>query len=164
MNWDALGAIAESVGAIGVVASLVYLAIQLRHNSKTISEESFQNLLNNYHGAMDRLISDPVLNRIWHTGLREPDVLDKDERTLWITQMHAFLRRYENIILQSQKYPVNTGVITGIQNQWHWMLEQPGARKFWPKAYSVYSDEFVEFVERRHHLKTNDDSSSAHKL
>ena len=30
MNWDALGAIAELVGAIAVVATLTYLAIQIR--------------------------------------------------------------------------------------------------------------------------------------
>lgn len=30
MNWDALGAIAELVGAIAVVASLLYLAVQVR--------------------------------------------------------------------------------------------------------------------------------------
>ena len=26
MNWDAIGAIAETLGAVGVIASLVYLA------------------------------------------------------------------------------------------------------------------------------------------
>jgi hypothetical protein len=30
MNWDAIGAIAELLGAIGVIASLVYLAGQIR--------------------------------------------------------------------------------------------------------------------------------------
>lgn len=160
MNWDAIGALAELVGAGGVVASLVYLGIQLRQNSKTIAEEIFQNLLNNYHGAMDNLISDPALNRVWHTGLRDFDVLDKDERMLWATQMHAFLRRYENIVLQSKKYPVNTSVITGIQNQWHLLLTQPGARKFWPKAYGVYSAEFVEFLDQRHHLGIGEDSNN----
>ncbi len=30
MNWDAIGAIAELLGAIGVIASLVYLAAQIR--------------------------------------------------------------------------------------------------------------------------------------
>jgi len=161
MNWDAIGAIAELVGAVGVVASLAYLGTQLRQNSRTISEEIFQNSLNNYHGAMDILISDPALNRIWYAGLEDFDVLDKDEKLLWATQMHAFLRRYENIILQSQKYPVNTGVVTGIQNQWHWLLTQPGAQAFWPKAAGVYSDEFVEFVDQRHYPGVGVDSNSA---
>jgi hypothetical protein len=29
MNWDAIGAIAELLGAIGVIASLIYLARQI---------------------------------------------------------------------------------------------------------------------------------------
>ena len=33
MNWDALGAVAETVSAIGVIATLVYLAIQIRGNT-----------------------------------------------------------------------------------------------------------------------------------
>lgn len=33
MHWQALGAIGELGGAIGVVATLVYLSIQIRQNS-----------------------------------------------------------------------------------------------------------------------------------
>ena len=77
MNWDAIGAIAELVGAMGVVASLAYLGIQLRQNSRTISEQIFQNLLNDYHGAMDNLINDAAINRIWYLGLRDFDALAK---------------------------------------------------------------------------------------
>ena len=36
MNWEAVGAIGETIGALGVVVSLVYLAIQLRTNSQTL--------------------------------------------------------------------------------------------------------------------------------
>ena len=31
MNWDAVGAIAESLGAVAVLATLVYLSVQVRH-------------------------------------------------------------------------------------------------------------------------------------
>jgi hypothetical protein len=36
MNWEAVGAIGETVSALAVVVSLVYLAIQLRTNSQTL--------------------------------------------------------------------------------------------------------------------------------
>ena len=36
MNWDAMSTIAEVVSAIAVVVSLVYLAIQLRTNTKAL--------------------------------------------------------------------------------------------------------------------------------
>ena len=43
MNWDALGAIAELLGAVGVIATLLYLAKQIGQNSQmmraTIKQE-----------------------------------------------------------------------------------------------------------------------------
>jgi hypothetical protein len=33
MDWDALGAIAEAVGAIAIIVSLVYVAAQIRQNN-----------------------------------------------------------------------------------------------------------------------------------
>lgn len=35
MNWEAIATIAELVGAIGVIASLVYLAVQIRDNTRS---------------------------------------------------------------------------------------------------------------------------------
>ena len=36
MNWEAVGAVAELLGAIGVIASLFYLASQIRRNSESV--------------------------------------------------------------------------------------------------------------------------------
>ena len=36
MNWEAAAAIAEWIGVIAVVASLVYVALQLRQNTHTV--------------------------------------------------------------------------------------------------------------------------------
>ena len=40
MNWDAIGAIAELLGAVGVIASLVYLAGQIRHSREQMGENT----------------------------------------------------------------------------------------------------------------------------
>ncbi len=40
MNWDAIGAIAELLGAIGVIASLVYLAGQVRQSRDQMRENT----------------------------------------------------------------------------------------------------------------------------
>ena len=54
MNWDALGAIAELVGAIAVLLTLIYLAVQIRQNNKLAevqlmqAESSFEHFLLEY--------------------------------------------------------------------------------------------------------------------
>ena len=42
MNWEALGAIAELLGALGVIATVVYLAVQIRHNTTALHSASYQ--------------------------------------------------------------------------------------------------------------------------
>ena len=38
MNWEALGAIGEIVGAVAVIATLAYLAVQIRQNSLALPD------------------------------------------------------------------------------------------------------------------------------
>jgi hypothetical protein len=40
MNWDALGAVAELIGALAVVITLIFLAIQLRRGAYSIDESN----------------------------------------------------------------------------------------------------------------------------
>ena len=42
MNWDAIGAIGEIDGAIAVVATLFYLAAQIRHGVKIAESDAFE--------------------------------------------------------------------------------------------------------------------------
>ncbi len=40
MNWDAIGAIAELLGAVGVIASLIYLATQIRQSHEQMNQNT----------------------------------------------------------------------------------------------------------------------------
>jgi hypothetical protein len=42
VNWEAIGAIGEVVGALGVIATLVYLAAQIRQNSNVVRSATRQ--------------------------------------------------------------------------------------------------------------------------
>ena len=50
MDWDAVGAIAEVIGVIAVVVSLVYLAIQVRQNTAQLR---IDNLRETVRGTLD---------------------------------------------------------------------------------------------------------------
>jgi hypothetical protein len=40
MNWDVIGAIAETLGAAGGIASLVYLGTQIRHSREQMRQDT----------------------------------------------------------------------------------------------------------------------------
>ena len=45
MNWEAFGAIGEGVGAIGVILTLGFLALQIRQNTKGLVAEMNINIM-----------------------------------------------------------------------------------------------------------------------
>ena len=48
MNWEALGAIAELLGAISVLLTLIYLAIQVRENSKVQTINTYNSVMGGF--------------------------------------------------------------------------------------------------------------------
>ena len=40
MNWDAIAAVAETIGSIAIVITIAYLALQIRQSSKLANSTS----------------------------------------------------------------------------------------------------------------------------
>lgn len=65
MNWEAVTAIAESIGVIGVIVSLVYLAIQVRHSNQVADDAAFKTTLelsiSSHHEMIEGANGDAVI-------------------------------------------------------------------------------------------------------
>jgi hypothetical protein len=61
MNWDALGAIGELLGAAAVVLTLGYLAIQIRHSNNQTAANMGARILDEYKRMQEVGISNPYL-------------------------------------------------------------------------------------------------------
>jgi len=69
MNWEALAAIGELVGAFGVIASLGYLAIQIRQNTRQI-RQNIQSFLGPFFHGIDSIF------KLFEKGLVDPENWD----------------------------------------------------------------------------------------
>ncbi len=79
MNWDAIGAVGEILGALAVVITLVYLSIQLRQNTKALHSTATQSAHDQTTGAYRALSLEESLADIWVRGVRDPDSLSDTE-------------------------------------------------------------------------------------
>ena len=57
MNWDALGAISEFLGALAVLATLLYLAVQVRHSRLQLEKNEKIALGQIYQSRSDMLVN-----------------------------------------------------------------------------------------------------------
>ena len=90
MNWEAVSTIAEVIGAVAVVVSLVYLAVQIRQNTRQVEEQGRAQrfsalgvLFDNWRTFRGNISADPAVAGIWRRGNEDPAQLDKDERVVF---------------------------------------------------------------------------------
>ena len=86
MNWDALGAIAEVLGAIGVIATLGYLALQIRQNTAAQSAATELEKSSAYSRFHSNIARSETLADIWEKGFEDEASLTPHEkrRFIWI--------------------------------------------------------------------------------
>ena len=79
MSIMELGALGEFLGSIGVIATLIYLATQIRQNTKqlhaTTSNQEFENVALAYEPVYR-----PHLGPVWVKGQSNPDALSHDDQ------------------------------------------------------------------------------------
>lgn len=91
MNWDAASTLAELVGAAGVIASLIYLAIQIRQSTKVSRAEMTKDLYLASRTAIMDIASNDVLAKI-STEIRQFENEDLMRRNMFY---QSFFRLYE---------------------------------------------------------------------
>jgi hypothetical protein len=155
MNWDAIGAIAELLGAIGVIASLVYLATQIRQsreqmveNTRALRAGTYQDFQRNVDEVFNRLIVDPENRRPIRLGMADYAKLNEDDAFLFQFWISSVLHTYENALYQRR---------VGLLDEERWRVQllalssallNPGVGQWWNAAgYRSYSPEFVALVE-----------------
>jgi hypothetical protein len=101
MNWDAVGAVAELLGALGVIASLVYLGRQISHNSRIVQASTNQAVADSAQARLLTLASSPSLAESL-AKLRAGDApkLTPAEALQTSYFRHAMFRGFENTFIQ----------------------------------------------------------------
>jgi len=97
MNWDAIGALAEAVGAVGVIGSIVYLAVQIRENTRGMRATAGFDASHSWASANDTLNQLSPSAKLATMKSYTPDVRDfefDDVTSLELTVYHrsAFQR------------------------------------------------------------------------
>jgi len=97
MNWEMLSAIGSILGAITVVATLAYLAKQIRASTRATQHAAAQDLLNGARLLLGEIGSSPQVSRIWRLGLAGEE-LTPDElvqfRVLVMQMTYDWMRVY----------------------------------------------------------------------
>ena len=150
MSWEAIGAIGEVVGAIAVILTLVYLAVQVRGNSELLQRTvqatrttNSQSVIENYNDWRAALL-DGNNTDVWFRGINDLDALDSNERLRFTFLASSFMWNCW-FMYQLQ---LNEGLMADVNARiWQDLFMHPGFRQWLLDHRQFHSDDFGEFLD-----------------
>lgn len=79
MNWDAIGALGELIGALVVLITLIYLAVQIRQNAQATRAATEMQATEMLRSWAEARASDPNYQRIWNELAEGREISDNDK-------------------------------------------------------------------------------------
>lgn len=135
--------IAEIIGLIVIMISLVFIAVQVKQSTDAMRSEARQTQTNLDLSLVSRLVEYPEIGRIFSQS-EVPSFEEKIQLNFWMigqlrTREHEWLQ-YKSGALDKETWESYRGVI-------YFVLGTPRAREMWNLTKVYFNEEFVSMVQ-----------------
>jgi hypothetical protein len=147
MNWEAIGAISDSVGAAGVIVTLIYLAIQITRNTKATRQQSYNDLVARRSAWMSEVADNREMTVIFYAGAQGELTNGLDSQRFLLVMIN-FMSHFQDAYLQFQAGIVEEDVWQAERKILAAVLHTPGVDDWWHHATQFFMPDFVKEVAR----------------
>ena len=149
MTVEQFANLAEIIGVILVIASLVYVAQQLRQNTAMMRVGASNERVKRDFDIVANLLDSRDLAEVWVKGGTQFDALDE------VDQQRAIFFEYRAIVLWHHVFELRQQRLTS-DADWHWnewIIQNIGRRQAVREAWQVfknsYEKPFQEYIDRQ---------------
>lgn len=156
MNWEAIAAIGEMIGAIGVILTLGYLAYQIRQNTQQLAQNERTSIAaavnvstTSYRENRRYIYTSAEVSEITRKGMMDPQGLDDSDIYRFRLVLHNLVDALWDIYSQtvSTGYSTETWDMLGVKLVER-VLSTNGGRWFWTNFGDDYTGDFRAEIDR----------------
>ena len=148
MNWEAISAIGQIVGAFAVVISLIYLASEVRRNTRATQLAAMRSMHDAFNRWIQQLTERPDVRELYYRGIHDFDSLKGADLVGFSTLMNQLFRTLRRCITSSLAGHLEKGVWHGWKRPIASFNAYPGVQAWWRLRSHWFSEEFVKFVNQ----------------
>ena len=145
MDIQDLGSIGEIIGALAVIATLVYLSRQIAQANNATHRQMYSQAATAVSEFWLNLAREPELHSLFRNMLAAPESLTKADLERAFLVMDSYLALMESYYLHNRQF----GEVLS-QERWQRVLKQllntQGGRAYWPKRQYAFQQEFADYL------------------
>src|SRR5215475_13141364 len=103
VSLETINSVAQIIAAIGVIASLFYLAAQIRQNTKSQRSVVVDSLTSSLIALLGLQASDPVLTRAFAVAVEDWNGVTEEDRSRAAATLFTLFKLFENAWFQQRQ-------------------------------------------------------------
>ena len=149
MSWDAIAAVGELLGALGVIISLIYLGTQVRGSAAQTRHAAARSVLSQLNASLREVAAAPSLSGAYHKATNGLSNLDSDSEAMQLSAFYlSMVRPYEELFHYHR---------TGAVDDWAWssahsllesMAKTPGFADWWQARAEWFTPDFRAHIDK----------------
>jgi hypothetical protein len=148
MDWSIqdLGALGEFVGSIGVIATLIYLAIQIRQNTDSVRESNLRTQTDRSIGHSRFSAGTPGMMARFQQAQTDSTKLTDEQRWQFGTFLYSMCLDFQEQFFLHKRSRLDEAFWQTMNKNMTRYLRGPGGREWWQSGQQMLDDEFVAYV------------------
>ena len=147
LSLDALGNLGDFLGSIGVLISLIYLALQIKKSTETERSATYRAIVADFGQLNQSMATDPELTVLFARALEDFDAADPSDKARVSQVFYMTFRYFENMYYQHRRGYLEAELWTGWKRLMLTYHSRPGFQSWWRLRRAVFSEPFVQFLE-----------------
>ena len=148
MTISEFGSLAEIIGSIAVLVTLIILVVQVRSARIELSSQMTREIKRDNNATFHQLIQRPDLIDIFIRGQREYDSLSEAEKLTLQLWLFTWITQTEDAWLARSRGIPNMEWTDGYMGGVALVLRSEGGQIIWPKLRANFEKPFVDALER----------------
>jgi hypothetical protein len=147
MNWEAVGAIGEIIGAIAVILTLLYLARQIKDSARAARSAAVTDATTAMQAFYLELGSNSQASESFLNGLRSYDSLSLPAQFQWLMLMHSAFLGFQRSFFLAQEGTLDSDLRDSIGTAIVAVNHLDGMKAYWRQRKAFFQPQFIDWVE-----------------
>ena len=148
MSLEQFALAAEIIGAIAIIVTLIYLAIQVKDSARASRSAAVTDATTAMQAVYQELGGNPQAARVFLEGLTKPDTLSEQDQFQYLMMMHSFFLGFQRSFFLAQQGTLDIDLRDSIGTALVAVNQLPGIHLYWRQRKAFFQPEFIAWVER----------------
>jgi hypothetical protein len=147
VHLDTVNAIAQLIAALGVIASLFYLAAQIRQNTRSMRAVVVDSLAESIADVIRPMAEDRELMRAFHVAVEDWHGATEDDRMRALPLFFSTFKLFENVWFQQRQGTLDPDQWQGWDAYIRMYYHRPGVKTWWQLRRAAFGPGFRDYIE-----------------